>query len=532
MRDLQRAIFTFPVCNAVLAIFFLAVPLVAGRFWIAQTPELQIMNEQASEEPLGDRLFKTTRVGENCPELGPDEPRIALAASGGGTRAALYTASVLRGLAEERQICRLVLASGVSGGSAALAYLAAHQDELIVPGAPDPDAWKSFQEAMARPYIQDVLYLAADNASVFGTWRPRAGVCDEDPPTPDERRGALLPQRIGLGNLLAESFTCHLGQQKMGAANFGLIFNAAMLGEFNPKPRDNDQPLPEQAREKKGRSIRSAEAAGGRLIFTNFKVDRSKRGALYVSLTDKTIPVARAAALSANFPPVFADAAIDIVNKGTDRRFWVTDGGAVENRGTVTLYMAVADAFPKKPVPRWPAWPDLHVIVADASAVGRPYQEGVGFGAVTGAGGKLGLALEEEQCRDLEVAYRQYGSTLAVHELPMPAVLRDAIGTHWMMPKDVKAKGWRDKELWLSREQVLTLARTLFTDAAGEPDEKIRLASAWTRYDVPEDGGPFTPSPHRRGWQELLSALSPLPEMPPEAADGWEMSSGTSPAAN
>ncbi|MBI5601795.1 MAG: hypothetical protein HY879_00410, partial [Deltaproteobacteria bacterium] len=47
------------------------------------------------------------------------KPLVMLAASGGGTRAALYTTALLHGLAERNLLDRLVLASGVSGGSAA-----------------------------------------------------------------------------------------------------------------------------------------------------------------------------------------------------------------------------------------------------------------------------------------------------------------------------------------------------------------------------------------------------------------------------
>src|SRR6185295_14376182 len=48
--------------------------------------------------------------------------------SGGGTRAALYTASVLKGLHRLGVDKEIVLASGVSGGGVALAYFAANHD--------------------------------------------------------------------------------------------------------------------------------------------------------------------------------------------------------------------------------------------------------------------------------------------------------------------------------------------------------------------------------------------------------------------
>lgn len=541
VRDLQRAVSAFSVWNAVMAVVFLAVPIAAGRFLTAQVPELVIAGEIASGQRLGPSLFDEARIGLKCPELGPDQPRIALAASGGGTRAALYTAAVLRGLAEKGQLCRLVLASGVSGGSAALAYLAIHQDALIVPGAPNAKAWDDFEKAMARPYIQDVLYLAAESASVFGTWRPRAGVCHEKTVAEDARERGWWPQRIGLGNLLAESFTCTMGLQTMGAVRFGLIFNTALLGEFRPTPRSPFHSLPEQARAAKGEPSRMAQMAGGRLIFTNFYVDREQSGVRYATLTDPNVSVARAAALSANFPPVFADAAIDVRNGGSDRRFWVTDGGAVENRGAVTLFMAVRDAL-EACGSRCAKLPDLHVIVADASAAVAPYKEGLGLGAVQGAGSKLGLALESELLRDLRAAYAQRDGIFAAHEFPMPSPLRDTIGTHWMMPNSIEMPAWKGA-VELSRDEILTLLRSLFTGPATEEAPKMRQARALTIYAPAEEHEDrLNPMLYQKRWRALLSDLPSLPPMAlpvtppaaPPATGDFMISSETAPtnAAN
>ena len=136
--------------------------------------------------------------------------------------------------------------------------------------------------------------------------------------------------------------------------------------------------------------------------------------------------VARAAALSANFPPVFSDAAIDGRDPETkgkdDKRFWVTDGGTVENRGVVTLYLSIEDALDKRELeqklrPDEPErdalelllddkeWPPLHVVIADVSAVGGPYKESYGLQSVQSAGGQMGLALEAELLDDLQRLY-------------------------------------------------------------------------------------------------------------------------------
>ena len=94
----------------------------------------------------------------------------------------------------------------------------------------------------------------------------------------------------------------------------------------------------------------SSVPAGGRLIFTNLpqsafpKTTGETGGApgLPVVLNDRTIPLEDAAALNANFPPVFSNAAIDV---GRNTRYWVTDGGAVDNRGVEMMFYALREAI-------------------------------------------------------------------------------------------------------------------------------------------------------------------------------------------
>ncbi|HYJ79583.1 MAG TPA: hypothetical protein VEW03_08290, partial [Longimicrobiaceae bacterium] len=136
VRDLQRGVLAFPAISAALVLAFLGTPLVIGSRYASQPPELDIVwdghvNLPVQRLVLGTGLVRTGR--DACRPLGPLEPRIAVAASGGGTRAAIYTAAVLRGLAKQDKICKVVLTSGVSGGSAALAYFALNQHRLRVP---------------------------------------------------------------------------------------------------------------------------------------------------------------------------------------------------------------------------------------------------------------------------------------------------------------------------------------------------------------------------------------------------------------
>ena len=176
-----------------------------------------------------------------------------MAASGGGTRAAIYTAAVLRGLALQEGICNVVLASWVSGGSAALAYFAVNEDTLRVPlDRFDPAAWKAFDEAMSKAYILEVVGAASDTAAGFGSWTRRQEVCGEHAEVPDERSGGWLPARVRFGYLLAESFVCEMSRAhreaghdpgsfgRMDQVDFGLILDTGLAGQFpapHPRPR-------------------------------------------------------------------------------------------------------------------------------------------------------------------------------------------------------------------------------------------------------------------------------------------------------
>jgi hypothetical protein len=549
VRDLQRAVFVFPGITGLLVIAFLGLPLGFSHFLAAQPPELDVVlddhiNLRLQPLLLGDgRAFAATGRQDACGPLGADDRRIAFAASGGGSRAAIYTASVLRALAEQNRICNLVHASGVSGGSAALAYFALNQDRLRVPRDRfDPEAWDEFEAAMAEPYIKKVLESASDSAVVFGTWRWRNSVCGEKAPR-DERRGGWHPTRVRYGNLLAESFVCEMGNGSMGSVRFGLVLNTGVIGRFLPN-EPSDVPLHERARLAAGDPIRASDVAGGRLVLTNVPQPHAAqrqaagqgtgtRDLHFFSINDPQMSVARAAALSANFPPVFSDAAIDERDVPTgkhDKRFWVTDGGTVENRGVVPLYLSIDDALNGRDLAekglgdehaaierllgRDP-WPELHVVIADVSTVGGPYKESYGLQSVRSAGGQMGLALEAELLEDLQALYERHGSSVTVHELPMPAVLRDGIGTHWMIPSRLDFANPEDEDdrRSLSTEEVLGLVRGLFAPEA-VPEGDAGAVQDWTCFvpDKPADlastGKPTREAPpHAEAWAALTEAL-------------------------
>lgn len=545
VRDLRRAVLAFPGVTSLLVTLFLGGPLYFAYRLAAQPPELDIVRDHHLDlrlQPLllGDgRAYTSAGQGGPCPALGPQEPRVAVAASGGGTRAAIYTASVLRGLAEQGKICNVVLTSGVSGGSAALAYFALNQDALRRPridGVPfDPAPWDAFEAAMARSYIQEVLNASSDTAVVFGSWSPRHEVCGETAPA-DLRPGTLYPSRVRLGTLLAESFVCAMGEGAMADVRFGLILNTGMVGEYAPG-EPGALSLTERARKDAGDPSQSSASAGGRLMLTNLpnpadvnrQTDESGAGGMrLVTINDPEMSVARAAALSANFPPVFPDAAID--ERGPDRevRYWVTDGGTVENRGTVTLYYAIEDALDRRagrmPVDDWTRvtplldsrWPPLHVVIADVSASGGPYRESFGLQSVQSAGGQMGLALETELLADLRNGYRAHGSDVSVHALTMPAVLRDGIGTHWMLPNHLDFTDPQDaqKSVSLPRAEVLRLVRGLFAPPEAGLDGAAATVQDWTCLAPGGEGAtaavvppPRALAPHAQAWQTLSEAL-------------------------
>lgn len=355
---------------------------------------------------------------------------VLVAASGGGTRAALYTASLFQGLTESGAMEDVVLCSGVSGGSAAIAYHTLHESALK---SDAPLEWEKYARVMSASYIDDVL---------------RGGF---------EMR-MLNGNRSGL--LLAESFHRHMlpapADNKLGKAGRGLIFNTTLAGSGQRKGDGLDPANP--------------IVAGGRLVFTNLAIpdgfpNQGPEGAeteylKYVILNDPDADLTTAAALSANFPPVFSNAAVDVFENDVHMyRHWVTDGGASDNRGAISLLYALNEALAienkgkKRPPPR------IHVVIADASALSLDYSQDRGIGSTFGAAEKYGNQLTVElvaKCnRSLEALWlkeradwkedaktQKFKSPMKVHFLPMPSIFRarGGISTHWMLPAYVTLK--------------------------------------------------------------------------------------------
>jgi predicted acylesterase/phospholipase RssA len=386
---------------------------------------------------------------------------IALSASGGGTRAALYTASVLERLHRLGHLPRVRLVSGISGGGAALAYFGGHRDRLLnaAPGSPP---WSEFFDRMKEPYIEDVIDGAAE-------WR--------------------MVSNDRLGRLLSESFDRHWelpGDGTFGTVTgMGLILNTALAGRFLRASSDPPGATLAELERRSGRTGLS-DVAGGRLVFTNLAVPqhfdspglfttaagtpvetRAARLPIVV-VSDVGVRLADAAAANANFPPVFANTAVDI---DRTHRYWVTDGGAIDNRGLETLLLALRHAARGLP-PACATPPAVHVIEIEASAFSDGYRQDRGVGSVIAAGSAFASELDSELLQSVREILGRRGGSVTFHYLPMPAVLRRAgsVGTHWMLQKRVTVcldpsctswPPWRDRRRTLSGDDVLAILRAL-----------------------------------------------------------------------
>ena len=544
----QRYQFFFLLVN----IFLFSALAIPGYYFYAELPQKAELTVSAEASAGGFNLRKVLKIDpKSVGQQG--QSAVLLAASGGGTRAALYTQSLLQGLARLKRLDDLILVSGVSGGGAALAYFAAHKNQLIAsPGEEFPESnWKRFSCTMASPFIQDVLEGVVE-------WRVLAGVKVDG-----------LQQGLRLGELLAESFnyryyhkscdgvgpTANLSAtEKMGQVeNLGIILNTALTGHFPglPPSERREQPsaecinAPDRAitnpvlcewplqssdamslavQESSNMELQTSLSAGGRLILTNLADTRGfpsqgmkqapSEYLTYVALRDPEIRLTIAAALNANFPPVFSNAAVDVFN---NRRYWVTDGGATDNRGIISLLYALKHAVTSNGVIPRSELRDVDIIIAEASATSLAYTQDRGTGGIFGAAQKFASQLMLELKQDLE---NIYGDKIRFHYLSMPMVLRSGggVGTHWMLPANVTFKRplaqsnmggdeAASKEVTLSGDQVRSIIDALHAvppiGNTGLADSKEQLVWDWITADW------FTN--HPTTWEQVVTKLGHTP---------------------
>jgi hypothetical protein len=444
--QIMARVFNYHALSAGLLVLMIALGMWSLHKGV-QLPELEATTSQAGVS-LASLLFNQQRIDAG-------RPVIVVAASGGGTRAALYTSSVMFGLSRHNVTKDIVLGSGISGGGAALAYFAANLKNLAEDNQnAREEAWKNYFDAMKQPYIQDVLERASE-------WRIINGA----------RLGFLLAESMERRwNLPADHRT--LGQ----VSDFGLILNTSVAGHFDrsdASEQSREGPLIEV--ERRNRNLTRSELAGGRLILTNLQLDPKFAGealeghrnhTLPIVVNDPKIPLATAAALNANFPPVFSDAAVDVDGNS---RFWVTDGGAVDNRGMEMLLYAIRESLNQNPRRKLPR---LQVVVADASAYSNSFSQDRGAATMAAAGTKFASQLAREIVETIRAKYEQAGQKedFAFWYLFMPDELRTSgsFGTHWMLQPHIqirhKTAAGGASDVTLTGEQMVCVLQSLYTD--------------------------------------------------------------------
>ncbi len=431
----------------------------------------------------------------NCIWQNPLQKRvILLAASGGGTRAALYTQSVLHGLHKINALKDMVLASGVSGGGVALAYFAARQEELEKGGK---SAWDRYACDMTYPFIWDVLEGASE-------WRITAGT----------RLGKLLSEsfeRVFHGN----NDALPPRKKTFGEVDgFGLILNTSLAGHLQ-----SETCLQPEEYTAACRKLTDGSVAGGRLIFTNladisvFSSQKTDQDMPYVVIPAGSLSTA--GALNANFPPLFSNAAVDIESK---HRYWVTDGGVVDNRGMISLLLALEGALAHRPEGATNN-PELWIILAEASAGSTTYTQDRGIGTSFGASAKIANKLIDRLRSSVEALYP---GTVRFFDLAMPEFLRidGGLGTHWMLPRTIKIKNPQPEDAQTAPEEieidaiaVRQLIKDLhqpvpsseFTLCYYENDFLFGMAPEG-RENLPVINEWITESNHHKVWQSILEA--------------------------
>jgi hypothetical protein len=428
----------------------------------------------------------------------PRRPAIVVVGSGGGTRAALYTATVLRGLHRLGVDRDIALLSGVSGGGVALAYFAANRDALIardqddsIPCSENPSAklrtgsaWNCFENSMTEPFIEDVLNGATE-------WR--------------------VFSQTALSALLAESFERRLfGGRTLGSIGGGpaLILNSAIVSH----PADDSDLLQRTLDKAPGRTVDNPDCgeeersykllSGSRLIFTDIRdTQMFPKGPariadvrlLYRIVRDANVPLATAAALNANFPPVFPSARVRVEDgDGGPCRFkdyYVTDGGAVENLGLVSALYALRSAIDQLP-PGSKVRP-IHIVLAEASAVSYDYGQDRGWAAIEGSRERLAGGLTGTLIAELEQQLAARGTTSAKVEfhylgLPLAFRARGGFGTHWMYAKTYHLNDPRPRSIpWLN-----LLPGTQGRDRKASIDQPA-LRELWLALHNPDPKAPF-----------------------------------------
>ena len=269
-----------------------------------------------------------------------------------------------------------------------------------------------------------------------------------------------------LGILLEESFARHFGQSSnasdsnsLNSADMGVIFNTSITAHPCLSTHLTTRLFAECSDET---TLAYNTLAGGRLIFTNLQeteafdeIPRLEKEKPYEGenkasdlkkhiapdvylpfrvIADERVKLTTAGALNANFPPVFFDAPVEIRTAEGTERYYITDGGATDNRGLISLLTVLRHTLQQLEAHEIP---EIHIVMAEASATGNDYDSELGLGTATSSAKEIvASGLINELLGDI----RNMGENIHVTYLNMPAALRSrgGLGTHWMMPGTVK----------------------------------------------------------------------------------------------
>ena len=209
---------------------------------------------------------------------------------------------------------------------------------------------------------------------------------------------------------------------------------------------------------------------------------------------------------------MFSNAAIDVDDQ---KRFWVTDGGAIDNRGMETLLYAVRLAL--KDMKR-EQLPRLHIVVADASAFSSSYSQDRGLSSMTGGGARYASHLDAELVEAIKKTYEDagVGDKFKFSYVMMPDLLRESgsFGTHWMLQQRIRVRPAADPKAGpiqreedpvdLSGKEMVEVIRALHTGVSGQLSIDACKVLHWSRKDTG----------HSKGWSQVLAALGGTDPMP------------------
>jgi hypothetical protein len=497
-QEVDRTAHLLDMLRQKMRLYYTLLLVLPSVLVLAASYAIYVQQQEPSLTASANEPTNTFDLGKALQTGSSKQPRFIVAASGGGTRAALYTYSLLRGLKDRGALDRVVLVSGVSGGSLGIAHFAAHRRALLDEPT-SGKAWRAYRNTVSAPHIKYVLAGTGELRLATGT---RLGELLTESFIREiyggtGRRDECIPGKDGGARVLADL--------NGAGSGIGVIFNTAVSGSWQGGAATAECMKTKQT----GlglffgwgmRKCATVTSSGSRLVISNLSIaekegfpspiDRQAKGwpfdLEYAVVRDPNTCLATAASLSANFPPVFSNSAVHF-NGSPESRYWVTDGGAVENRGVMSALLALRaqlrsmlkDHSLAKPM----ELPPIKVLVAEASAFSMEYAEDRGVGAKFSASSAIANKLIAELASETDVLYRSLTGNSAGIEilyLPMPDTLRvsGAFGTHWAMPASIdvrnpatrfqaKRRFWRPggtKTVTITEKQLLELMDVLFSD--------------------------------------------------------------------